>query len=74
MEDEIQYDEFTYEQAFKALEEVVATLENGEHSLEEALKLFERGQTLARRCSELLDNAELKVQQLTEEDSLVEIE
>jgi exodeoxyribonuclease VII small subunit len=58
-------DQLTYEQAFQELEEVVAALESNDHSLEVALALFERGQALARYCSELLDGAELKVRQIT---------
>jgi exodeoxyribonuclease VII small subunit len=58
-------DELTYEQAFQELETIVATLESDEHPLEDALSLFERGQALADHCAELLDKAELKVQQLT---------
>jgi len=59
--------DLTYEQAFQELEAVVRQLETGEGSLEEALALFERGQRLAARCSELLQVAELKLQQLTAE-------
>ncbi len=65
MASEIALDEMTYEQAFTALEEVVSRLETEKHSLEQALALFERGQALARRCTALLDQAELRVQQLT---------
>ncbi len=57
-------DELNYEQAFAELETVVASLESNQKSLEEAIGLFERGQALARRCSELLDQAELRVRQL----------
>jgi len=64
MASEIAVDEMTYEQAFTALEEVVSLLETEKHSLEQALALFERGQALARRCTVLLDQAELRVQQL----------
>jgi len=64
MASEIAVDEMTYEQAFTALEEVVSLLETEKHSLEQALTLFERGQALARRCTVLLDQAELRVQQL----------
>ena len=59
--------DLTYEQAFQELEAVVRQLEAGEGPLEEALALFERGQLLAARCSELLAVAELKLQQLTAE-------
>lgn len=61
-------DELSYEEAFKELEAIVTALESDEHPLEEALSLFERGQALADHCADLLDNAELKVQQLTGEE------
>lgn len=59
-------DELTYEEAFAELESIVSTLENEQNPLEESLSLFERGQALARRCDELLENAELKVRKLSE--------
>lgn len=59
-------DELSYEEAFTELEEVVAALESNQRPLEEAMALFERGQSLAQRCSALLDSAELKVRLLTE--------
>ena len=58
-------DELTYEQAFEELETIVTALETDEHPLEDALSLFERGQALANHCADLLDKAELKVQQLS---------
>ena len=58
----------SYEQAFIEFEQVVASLENGEHSLEVSLALFERGQNLAQHCANLLDQAELKVKRLSGED------
>jgi len=58
-------EEMTYEQAFRAIEAVVAALETEKQSLDEAMLLFERGQALVRRCMELLDKAELKVRQLS---------
>lgn len=64
---------FTYEQALDQLEETINTLELGEQTLEQSLELYERGQALARRCSYLLDQAELKVQKLSGQD-LVDFE
>ncbi len=58
----------TYEEASAELEAVVAALEAESRPLEEALALFERGQALLRRCSDLLEQAELKVRQLAGED------
>jgi exodeoxyribonuclease VII small subunit len=54
----------SYEQAFAELQEIVTRLESGEVPLEEAVALFERGQTLAKTCTGLLDKAELRIRQL----------
>lgn len=57
-------DELSYEEAFAELESIVSALENSQQALEESLALFERGQLLAKRCADLLDSAELRVQQV----------
>ncbi len=57
-------DELSYEEAFAELESIVAALENSQQALEDSLALFERGQLLAKRCADLLDSAELRVQQV----------
>ncbi len=61
-------EELSYEQAFAELEALITTLEADEGSLDETLAKFERGQAVARHCAALLDNAELKVKQLSEEE------
>jgi len=58
-------EELTYEQAYAELESIVAALETGEHTLDEAITQYERGQALAKYCANMLDKAELKVQQLS---------
>ncbi len=58
--------ELTYEQAFNELESIVASLESEQKTLEETMRLFERGQVLANFCAALLDNAELKIRELTD--------
>jgi exodeoxyribonuclease VII small subunit len=59
-------EELTYEEALVELEEIVSALEGdaSRKQLQEAIKLFERGQALASRCSALLEAAELKVRQV----------
>lgn len=59
------FEKLTYEQALTELETLVTSLEVENLSLESTLAMFERGQMLARHCAELLDRAELKVQQLS---------
>ena len=59
-------EELSYEEALIELEEIVSALEGdaSRNPLEEAIKLFERGQALASRCGVLLEAAELKVKQV----------
>jgi len=57
-------EDLSYEEALVELEQVVSALENEQSQLEEAIKLFERGQALAARCGVLLEAAELKVKQV----------
>jgi len=66
-------EELAYEAAFAELEQIVSTLEGEPDSLEQAMSLFERGQTLAKRCTQLLEQAELKVKRLSE-SGLVDLE
>jgi exodeoxyribonuclease VII small subunit len=63
-------EELTYEEALAELEAIVAALEGEQNQLEESIKLFERGQALAARCSVLLEAAELKVRQVAGNDLL----
>jgi exodeoxyribonuclease VII small subunit len=56
--------ELTYEQAFSELEDIVLAMENQQQPLEDAVKMFERGQALALRCTSLLENAELRIKEL----------
>ena len=58
----------TYEMAFEELQQIVAALEDEPGSLDRSMSLFERGQALVKRCTQLLDEAELKVRQLSGED------
>jgi len=51
----------SYEAARDELAEVVELLEAGSATLEESLKLWERGEELAKICQELLDGAKKKL-------------
>ncbi|MCG8056644.1 MAG: exodeoxyribonuclease VII small subunit [Candidatus Thiodiazotropha endolucinida] len=64
----------TFEEALKELESLVETLEQGDQSLEESLKSFERGVSLTRLCQEALKEAEQKVQILSGEQQTSELE
>ncbi len=56
--------EVAFEAALKKLETIVENLENGELSLEEALKRYEEGVRMADLCTKRLTEAEKKVEVL----------
>lgn len=62
-------EKMSYEEAFSELDEIVEQLESGELSLEDSLRLFERGQELGRYCSQLLEKAELTLKKLTQDEN-----
>ncbi|MFA5960430.1 MAG: exodeoxyribonuclease VII small subunit [Tatlockia sp.] len=53
-----------FEKSMTDLEQIVMQLEKGDLSLEESLKQFEKGITLARKCQEVLNQAEQKIEML----------
>ncbi len=53
-----------FECSIQRLEEIVKQMEQGNVSLEDALKLFEEGTGLVGKCGKLLDEAELKIVRL----------
>lgn len=54
-----------FEKSIAELETIVTQLEKGELSLEDSLKQFEKGITLARACQETLNQAEQKIEMLS---------
>ena len=57
-----------FEKALSELEALVEDMENGNLSLEESLKRFEKGIALTTECQQALEKAELKVQELVEKN------
>ena len=67
--DDLAEDDAGFEEALKRLEEVVDRLESGDSlTLEESLSAFEEGIRLTRICRKKLDDAQLRVEQLVEND------
>lgn len=66
-------EELSYEEAVAELEAIVEVLESEQNPLEEAMKLYERGQALIKKCGAALESAQLKVQKLAGE-SLIPFE
>lgn len=63
-----------FEQSLKSLEALVNRMEQGNLPLDEALQAFEEGVNLSRQCRNLLNQAEQKVQVLTESNTGIEAE
>lgn len=51
-----------FEKAIKELEEIAIKLEEGELSLDESIRQFEKGMQLAKSCREKLDEVERKIE------------
>jgi exodeoxyribonuclease VII small subunit len=54
----------TFEEAQKELEQIVHQLETGQADLDDAIKLWERGEELYRLCGGKLDSAQGKIEEL----------
>ena len=61
-----------FEATLRELERVVAELENGELTLADQLVAFENGIKLAEQCRKMLDEARLKVTELTKGDDVTD--
>ena len=59
----------TFEKSVEQLDTIVERMESGELSLDESLKLFEKGVKLTRECQKTLADAETKIEKLMKEVS-----
>ncbi len=57
--------EIKFEEALKRLEKIVEELEQGDLSLDEALKKYQDGIELSRLCTARLENAKKKIDLLS---------
>jgi len=57
-------EKLSFEQAMEELEKIVSKLEGGHAKLEDAINDYERGAELKKRCENLLQLAETRVQKI----------
>jgi exodeoxyribonuclease VII small subunit len=57
----------SFEQAMAELEKIVQRLESGQEPLEQAISLYERGMALRTHCEGKLNQAQLKVEKITQQ-------
>lgn len=62
-----------FERALDELEKLVERMEQGDLTLEESLKSFERGMELTKQCQSALDQAQQKVDKLLEQDGDIQV-
>lgn len=54
----------SFEEALRALEEVVRRLESGEVALDDSIGLYERGEALRKHCQARLDAAQARIERI----------
>lgn len=59
----------TFERLRAELEQIVGKLERGDVAVDEAIALWQRGEALHRRCAALLDAAEGRIEELSQDAS-----
>jgi len=63
--------ELPYEQAITELKSIVGLLESGELTLEDSMKMFEKGVGFVRYCNKKLDEIEKRITIIMEENNKV---
>jgi exodeoxyribonuclease VII small subunit len=63
-----------FEKAMQELEEIVQQMEQGEVSLDESLKIFEKGMELSKFCYDKLNQAEKKLKKLVKQEDGFQLE
>jgi len=56
--------QLSFEEAQRELDEIVGRLERGDVPIDDAIKLWQRGEELYRRCAALLEAAEGRIEEL----------
>ena len=54
-----------FEKAMAELEQIVTRLEKGDVTLEESIRIYERGEALRKHCERLLQSAEMRIEKIT---------
>lgn len=63
-----------FEESMEKLEAIVTELENGSLNLDESVKKFEEGMKIAKKCNDILENAEKRISILLEKDGEIKEE
>lgn len=61
--------ELSFEDALTKLEKIVERLEKEDVTLEDSVKQFEEGVKLSKYCSKILEEAELRIEQVNQSNT-----
>ena len=61
-ENALDISQLSFEEALRALEDVVRKLESGEVPLDDSISLYERGEALRKHCQARLDAAQARIE------------
>jgi exodeoxyribonuclease VII small subunit len=56
----------SYEKQIDELREIISKIESGDAGLDESLSLYERGIVILQNCQKILEEAEMKVTELSD--------
>lgn len=65
--EEVPVEQLPLDKCFQELEQIVEALERENTSLEDSLRLFERGMALSRRCLKELEAIEQRIEMIVED-------
>lgn len=68
-DEQVPVEKLTYEQARDELKVVIQNLEGGNAPLEQTLELWQRGEDLAKKCKDILEQAQKKINEVTAPDA-----
>ena len=63
-----------FEKLMHRLEEIVYSMEKNDLTLDEQIALFQEGVSCSKKCSELLNEAELKIKEMKVSDGILSFE
>ena len=58
----------SFEEAIKELTSIVGKIEQGQIPLQDSLEQYERGMALIKHCRTVLQNAEKRIEKITEDE------
>jgi len=59
----------TFEQALAELEKIVSEVEQGQVGLEQTIEKYEQGMKLFQHCRQILEQAEKRIEKITQENA-----